>query len=545
VLVLLDNVRDATQVRPLLPGIPGCLVLLTSRNQLTSLVSADGAVPLNLGVLSTADAYDLLAQRIGADRIAAESAAASSIVERCDGLPLALALAAARAAMQPHLPMTAIAAQLTTDGRSLDALNGGDADTDLRAIFSWSYRTLSPDAARLFRLTGLRAGPTISVNAAASITGIAPDDLTPTLNELTRANLLTEESPGRFATHDLLTTYARELSHRDDHPDDRHQAIGRLIDYYLQTAYTASRHLDPVEPSTNPPAPRPHVRPDGHAGVEGAIDWFIAAHTELVATVHQAATEGLHEHAWQLATALRIYLDRRAHWDDLTAVAEVGLHSARTIGTLTGQAHCLRALGLAALRQDRYPEARTHTETALELSEQAGDHPGQGRAQLTLAWLAENEGRHHDALGHAQQALACYLQTDNQAGQARALGSLAWNHAELGDHEHALAGYEKALAIHQHSGDLDGEATTWEGLGVVHSRNGNRSRAVTCLQNAAGLHGRLGRRHQEAAVLDALGDEYAALGDPPSARQAWRRARSILDELGVEDTEDLQAKLPT
>jgi NB-ARC domain-containing protein len=165
VLIVLDNACDADQVRPLLPGSSGCLVVVTSRSQLASLVAAEGADPVMLDVLSQEEALGLLERRIGTGRLAAELAAATELTALCAGLPLALAIAAARAALHPGLPLAALVTELRDAADRLDALDGGDA-ASVRAVFSWSYQQLPESAARVFRLLGVHPGPDITVPAA-------------------------------------------------------------------------------------------------------------------------------------------------------------------------------------------------------------------------------------------------------------------------------------------------------------------------------------------------------------------------------------------
>jgi hypothetical protein len=216
VLIVLDNARDVDQVRPLLPGSPGCVVVVTSRNQLMSLVAADGAHLVALDLLSTEEARHLLSRKLNPERVEAEPASASEIIEACAGLPLALAIAAARAAANPRLPLAAQADALHRSQDRLDALDGGDQYTNVRAVFSWSYQALSASAARLFRLLGLHAGPDIALFSAASLAGVPLAQARQELAELVRAHLLAEWTPGRFALHDLLRAFASELCTTND-----------------------------------------------------------------------------------------------------------------------------------------------------------------------------------------------------------------------------------------------------------------------------------------------------------------------------------------
>jgi hypothetical protein len=228
-LIVLDNAACSEQVRPLLPASPTCLVLVTSRHHLTSLTVLEAAHPITLDLLSTTEARQLLAQRLGADRVEAEPHAVEQIITGCARLPLALAIVAARAATHPRFPLATIAVQLRQTRSRLDALTGDEPATDLRAVFSWSYHTLSAEAARLFRLAGLHPGPDISTPAVASLAGLPPPHVPPLLAELTGAHLLTEHTPGRYSLHDLLRAYATEQAHHHDSEKQHHAATTRVV----------------------------------------------------------------------------------------------------------------------------------------------------------------------------------------------------------------------------------------------------------------------------------------------------------------------------
>ncbi len=258
VLLLLDNARDADQVRPMLPGSPGCLVLVTSRSQLTGLVVADGARLLPLGVLDAGEAASLLAGARPA-RVSAEPDAVAALVGRAAGLPLALSVTCARAASRPGALLRDLAAELADARDRLDALQTGDATTDLRAVFSWSVDKLSAPAARAFRLLSLHPGPDISAPAAASLIAAALPQARAALAELVRASLLTEDAAGRFGYHDLLRAYAAELSAATDSAADRDAALRRILDHYLRTAQAAAARLFPARSRLRLPPGQPDV----------------------------------------------------------------------------------------------------------------------------------------------------------------------------------------------------------------------------------------------------------------------------------------------
>jgi DNA-binding SARP family transcriptional activator len=266
ILIVLDNARDEQQVRPLLPGSASCLTLITSRSQLAGLVATNGAIPLSLDPLTTADAHEFLSRRLGPQRLAGEPAAVDRLIASCAGLPLALCIAAARAALTPALSLTTLSAQLSEPG--LDALSGTDPYADLRSVFSWSYRRLSPEAARLFRCLSLFPGPDFSATATASID---PAGRTYELQaELTSAHLLEEYLPGRFRLHDLLARYAQECSARDDTEDARREVRGRILTWYSAAAASAARIVDPHRHSIPDPG-QPHPIPAGLADEAQAL----------------------------------------------------------------------------------------------------------------------------------------------------------------------------------------------------------------------------------------------------------------------------------
>src|SRR5215472_12331640 len=316
VLVVLDNARDTEQVRPLLPGSPGSLALVTSRNELIGLIAAEGAYPLSLDLLSVQEAHDLLARRLGAHRMAAEPQAAEEIIASCARLPLALTIAAARAAARPEFPLAAITAELGESAALLDPFDGGELAANVRAVFASSYRALSADAARLFRLVGLHAGADVSVAAAASLAGVPSGQARTLLAELSRAHLLTEYSPGRYNCHDLLFAYAAEQALAHDGPDARNAAMRRVLDHYLHTAYACSKLAEAyLAPFTLAP-PLPGVTIPDLATAADADEWLYAEHCTLLTAVTMAADAGLAGTAWQLTWALTSFQLRQGYWQD-------------------------------------------------------------------------------------------------------------------------------------------------------------------------------------------------------------------------------------
>ncbi|TXL83890.1 BTAD domain-containing putative transcriptional regulator [Streptomyces sp. IB2014 016-6] len=303
-LILLDNARDAEQIRPLLPGSLGCLVIVTSRSQLTGLVANDGAHPLTLNPLTHAEAHGFLSRRIGAARLVAEPRAANELITRCARLPIALAIVAARAATYPGFKLDAIAQELRDNHGSLDAFTGYDPTTDIRAVFSCSYEALSAPAARLFRLLGLHSGPDLSAPAAAALAGLSPRETQRLLGELTGAHLLSARAPGRYLLHDLLRVYAVERVATDETPQERDRALERLWSWYLHTADAACVHLTPERRRVPLEPPPPGCHPLTFTSHDEATEWCEIERSSLVTAAHQAAASGRRGIAGRLAACL-------------------------------------------------------------------------------------------------------------------------------------------------------------------------------------------------------------------------------------------------
>jgi DNA-binding SARP family transcriptional activator/tetratricopeptide (TPR) repeat protein len=543
VLIVLDNARDAEQVRPLLPGAPGCLVVVTSRNQLSGLVVAESAHPLTVDLLSTAEAHDLLTRRLGRARVAAEPYTVDDIIDRCARLPLALSIVASRAAAQPNFPLARLADELRHTRDGLNAFAGDDAATDLRAVFSWSYHTLSAGAARLFRLLGLHPGPDLTLRAAASLAGVTVRQVRPLLAELTRAHLVTEHVPGRFTFHDLLRTYAAELAHDLDACAERHAALHRMLDHYLHTAHTADRLVDTHRSPITLARPQPGVTPDELDGFAPAMAWFGVEHQVLLAAVGQAAGAGFDAHAWKLTWTLSTFLDRAGHWQDWAQTHRIALEAARRLGNPAWQAHAYRFLGRALATLGRYDEAYPQFQHAIDLYLISGDRLGEAQALRNFAWAHGLGGDQEESLRLGQRALELARDIGHRTEQAHALNTVGWCHAQLGNYREALTECKQALALHHEAQDPVGEAAAWDSLGFVHHHLGHYRQAAACYRHALQLRRETGEPYNEARTLCRLGDTYQAAGEAGPARDAWQRALDIFDELGVSEAAELRGKL--
>ena len=527
----------------MLPGANGCLVLITSRNQLSALVATDGAHPLILDLLSSADAYQLLAHRLHPDRIAADPDAGEEIIGQCARLPLALAIVAARAATHPHQPLGTFARELRDASRRLDALGTDDPATNVRTVFSWSYQALPPDAARLFRHLGLHPGPDLSAAAAASATALPLVQVQPLLAQLAGANLVIDHSPGRYSLHDLLRAYAADLAYTSDADQQRHTITRRILDHDLHTAYSADRLLHPTREPIILTPPQAGVRPEHLTDHEQALAWFTAEHAVLLAAVDHAATTGFDAHAWQLAWAVTTFLHRRGHWHDWAAVGRIAVAASERLADRSAQARAHRQLAGAHTRLGHFDDAHIHLQHALALDTQTGDLAGQAHTDWNLSMLSERQAHHSRALEYAQQALRLYRAAGHRQGQADALNAIGWQHAQLGDHQQALTACQLALTLLQELDDRYGQANTWDSLGYARQRLGQHTQAATCYQHAIDLFRGLGDRYWEATTLTRLGDTHQSTGNHQAARDTWRHALTILDQLHHPDAAQVRGKL--
>jgi tetratricopeptide (TPR) repeat protein/transcriptional regulator with XRE-family HTH domain len=537
-LIVLDNARDEQQVRPLLPASAGTLVLVTSRSQLTGLAAADGARLLSLDVLATDEAADLLAARIGPARAAAEPAAVSEIVGLTGCLPLAVAIAAAWAATRPGLPLAALAHELRNAPGRLDALDAGDPAASVRAVFSWSVRQLSPEAARMFRLLGIHPGPDISGPAAASLAGCDLARARRDLRELTRAHLVTERLPGRYAFHDLLRAYAAEQARDAISEPERGAAIGRVLDHYLQAAAHGARLLNPSHEPVVLAAPGPDAAPERPADQRQALAWFEAEHQVLLAAVTLAAESGFDVCAWQLAWALVPFLQSSGHWQEWAATQRTALGAATRLGDTAAQAVCSRLLAVATSDLGDYDEGSRLFTASRALYQQLGNRLGEAKVEFNLGTLAEGQGRYADVLEHAENALRLYQAIGDKASEAAALNNVGWTHGLLGDYEQARATCRQALALCTEVGHHWLEGYVWDSLGYAEHHLGHLGEAAACYQRALGMHREAGDRPSEAESLTHLGETRRAAGELAQAQEAWLQALVIFDDLQNRDAAD-------
>jgi DNA-binding SARP family transcriptional activator len=543
ILVVLDNARDDQQVRPLLPGSRSAMVVVTSRSLLIGLVAAEGAHPLTLDLLATDEAHELVAGRLDAGRLSAEPEAVPELVRLCGRLPLALSVATARLATQPALPIGAVVADLTDVRRRLDALAVDDPMTSIRAVFSWSHWSLTPAAARMFRLLGVHPGPDISIPAAASLAGVSHQEARILLAELEHLHLVMEPVPGRFAFHDLMRAYAAELSAAGDDSLSREAAMLRALDHYAHTAGSACLAMNPARDAITLSAPRAGAVQEPIADDAEALAWFTSEHQVLLRALSVACDRGWDGLAWQIAWSIADFLGRQGHWHDWTATQRIALASAERLGDRPGQAYAHRSLGEICLQFGSLTDAEPHLRQAIELFSQIEDRAGRAGTELALAHLLEQRGLIPDALSYAQRALVTFSELGHRPGQARALNNVGWCQALTGDYQQTLGYCRQALDLHAELGNRFGQAATLDSLGFAHHNLGDHAEAIGCYGRAVELYVKLGERYLAADVLAHLGDSCLAAGDLASAGQAWQSALSTLDDLGHPNAASVRVRL--
>ncbi|MFI0796431.1 BTAD domain-containing putative transcriptional regulator [Micromonospora rubida] len=543
ILVLLDNARNAEQVRPLLPGAASCLVVVTSRDTLVGLVAAEGATAVRLDLLARGEARSLLAGRLGWHRLSVEPQATNEIVDLCARLPLALSVVAAHAVMRPDVALSVLADELREARGGLDAFAGNDPITNLRSIFSCSYQALGSEAARTFRLIGSHPGTDITVPSAASMSGVPVRQARALLTELTNNHLITEHTAGRYSAHDLLRAYAAELADSLDARSDRDSAAQRVLDHYLHTAHAAARMLEPHRETLTLATPHPGVTPTSFATDAEALAWFMAERSALVATVQLAAATRHASHAWRLAWILNTFFSRQGYWLDQAAIQYTALSAAQRVGDKDGQAHLHRGLGRAYFRLGRHDEADVHLRAALTLCKELGDPVAEARVHDSLGFILSQRGRHQESLPHFRRALELYARAGHPDGYAESLNDLGWSHALLGNHHQSLFYCHQALVLMGRLGDCHGQANVWDSLGYAHHGLGHHGKAIECYRQALQLFQHTGERYLRAETLVRLGDALLAAEEPEQANAAWADALCILSDLGHSDIGLVRARL--
>jgi DNA-binding SARP family transcriptional activator len=533
VLIVLDDARDAAQVRPLLPGSASCAVLVTARRRLPEL---PGTKVLDLDVLPLDEARTLFVLVAGQERAVAEPAATDDVLAACAGLPLAIRIGGARLAARGNWTVRALADRLSDERRRLDELRAGNLA--VRASFEVSFASLPgpevPDGvepARAFRLLGLWTGSSVSLVAASALLGEERFAVSDALDVLVDAHLLETRALDQYRFHDLLRVYAADRARIQETEQDRQAAVGRLLSWYLHTTAAAAAVISPQHTQVPLEPPPPMVHPLSFTSFEEALAWCEAERAGLTAATRLAATYGLHELAWKLPAAAMSFYFRRSYWNDWITTHDIGLSSARALDDPLAQAWMFNNLGMA-YGQQRMPEAVRYFEQALELYRQIADLRGVARAEYNLANASFDLGRYAEALEAAERSLPIQRQLGNRYVEGLALNTMGCASRELGRSSEAVDHFQQAMAIFRDLGDVDSVADSLSDLGDTYLGLRRFDEAIVCLEQSLAIRRDLKDRAGQAATLARLGHAHRGAGDLRQASEFLAEAQRLEEELG-------------
>jgi tetratricopeptide (TPR) repeat protein/transcriptional regulator with XRE-family HTH domain len=477
-LLILDNARDAAQVRPLLPDASQVHTVVISRRRLAGLAVSHGAKAIEIGAFDRAESAALLRRQLGAPRLAAEPEATERVLTACAGLPLALAIAGARAAMRPDRTLRAVADELETS--RLDALAVDDDSVDLRAVFSWSYPSLDPDAAKLFRLLALVPGPDFSTAAAVRLHGGPQAERA--LRTLIESHLLEDAGPGRHRFHDLIRLYATELLEAEEPESERDNAFDRLLDWYLRGADGCRSALYPAMIGL-PAAEGDRWEPTG----EEAAQWLKAEWENLIAAVEAAAERGREPFAWLMADTVRGYVWLHMLGGDGVRLSAAALTAATSAGDPLGRAAAALALACAQIRCEQLDDAIDHLRDAADFARRADWAPGAASAEGNLAVACYYRGRMREGREHAFAALHAFRAIGEHRAECTNLHWLGLFHYLLGELDAGVDYLEQALKIATDAGNDPVSVVLLTHLAENEIHRGRLSAASARLEQAAEL----------------------------------------------------------
>ncbi|MGS2644177.1 ATP-binding protein [Streptosporangium sp. G12] len=574
VLIVLDNAATAGQIRPLLPGSAGCLVVVTSRNRLSSLAVHDGAHRLTLGTLPEPEAVALLRAVTAGYRPEDDEEKLTELARLCARLPLALRIAAERAVSYPHMRLDDLIADLRDESALWDALSTGDDEEAgaVRTVFAWSYRALPEQAARLFCLLGLHPGPEFGFHAAAALAGSSPSRTRQLLDSLVGAHLLEQTAPGRYQFHDLLRAYAADQAQQEEPPEEREVALRRVLEWYLHTADAAQSWINPAEARVELAPPMDGVHPLTFSDYNGAVDWSERDHTNLLQAIRSAASTGQDRLTWQLSAVLSNAQSPSAPVADWLAVGRLGLAAAERLGDRVAEGQLLTELGMGYTRINHLAESLECHRNALAIWRELDDRLGEAHSLNLIGLVHLRTRRLDDAAEHFEQAAAAFHERDSAHWEATMLSNLASTHYHAGRLPEAADAVRRALAAHRSLDNQRGEGNVLrlmselqreqgevrealrsaqaaldialglrnhrlEGfwlitLGNAQQADGRFADALDSYHRSAMLHRRLGDRSREALAWHGAGEAYRHLGRHTEAADFHRQAAVVHHELG-------------
>jgi tetratricopeptide (TPR) repeat protein len=540
ILVLLDNAATTEQIRPLLPGSPTCRVVVTSRSRLTGLMIKEGAHRMPLDTLPPERAIELLEQVAG-DRVRDDPASSAKLARYCDHLPLALRIAAERLVASPHLTVAELVEELAEERERLDALDSGEDEfTNVRAVFSWSYRALAPEAARIYRLLGLVNGPDISSAAAAVLAGITAPKARRLLDTLVGAHLLQANGPHRFRFHDLLRVYAAQCAENEETETDRQAALHRLFTWYAYSIEAAAQVITPHFSRIPISVPEPAAPAPDFPDRLTALHWCDSEQANLVAATRQAAEVGEHTLAWQMPVALFAFCLVRRPLTDWVATHLVGLASVRHDGDRLAEVWLQNSIALAYRELRQYDTALQYFQLALAGWRETGVRWGEAWALRDIGGVYNLLGRNAEAVTTLNESLAIHIEENDTWGEATALSLLARAHHSLDEFDQALPELHRALEIRRDHGDQRNVGNALNDLSLLHDSLGEFDQAVTYAEQALAIHRTVEYWTGEAIAHERLGTVLDHTGHAEAAAEHWRAAITLYDKLGDPRAEDIR-----
>lgn len=536
VLLVLDNARDSEQVLPLLPGTSTCTVLVTSRARLPTL-AAQGAHVLPLEVLAPDEAHALLAGRLGEERLAEDLTATGAVLTHCAGLPLALAIVAARSSAGRDLPISVLADELDDSAARLDALDAGEVSSDLRTVLSWSYCLLAPEQARLLRMLVAAAVPDLGVDGIAALAGLSRANALRTVRRLTDAHLVQQLPPGRYGMHELVRLAAAEWTEHDESPDSTADAITRLLHWLLATSDAADRQL----------APRRRHALDvplvGFWGYDDALRWCESEHHLFPAVARLATTPDQLALAWQLPRALWSFYRLGSDWPGFLDIASVALNAAREIDDVDGVASALNSLGIAHSSLGDLERGASYIEQALKRYQSLGDRYAERSALNNLGDVWRRLGEFERSAECALATVQICRELSDPYGECVAVGNLGLARTAQGQDDEAMAAQREALGLAERIGDRDLEVEILTAIGDLHRTAGRTDDAIRTYHRAADCAAAVGARKPYAAALTGLAEAALAAGDHDMARAHAAEGQNVLAQLSGSDSDALTDRL--
>lgn len=540
VMVVLDNAADSSQLHHLMPASAGCAVVVTSRKRLSG-VTIRGDRRITLGPMVEEEAITLLRKVIGHERADAEPDAVRSLANRCGNLPLALRIAAERVATHPHHSVSLLVEELATEDERLEALSTDDS-VAVKTVFSWSYRDLSADAARMFRLIGLHVGSHVSTGAAAALADQRLTKARRLLDRLTGVHLLEGLGNDRYRMHDLLRVYAAEQAVLEESEAERTLALRRMVDWYLHNAYAANHVLAPQR--HDPELEKSEFSVEiADFDYDSALEWCEIEMSNIAMATRTAVEVGENVAAWKLPAGSFNYLHLRKRWTPWVASHEIGVTGARRAGDRYGEAWVLNNLAIAYRELRRIDDAKECFRQARALRIELGDRVGQAWSLTGVGYIGFDEKRFDEAALHFGEALGIFREVGDRHGEGIALANVGDAYRALHEYDRAVEALGQALDLFRDIEDRYGEGYTLVKLGDTYSELNRAPDALDCFERALCARQELGDRWGEGETLHKRGLVLHGSGQHDLAVESFRAAFEIFDELGDPRAVDLRELL--